>query len=107
MTAHPSDAFAWNGPVGSPLGRGMWAPKTVDFPKRARYRVFKRHGGWVIRDNTNGLEAYAGDTWADAMRHVAARYDRLRRAQDYMNHFHPDQPDADEVIYAPGGWANG
>lgn len=72
-----------------------------------RYRVFKRRDGWVIRDNTNGVIAWAGGNWTSAMTTLAARYDRLRRAQDYVHHFHPDQVDADEVIYAPGGWANG
>lgn len=62
-----------------------------------RYRVtWTQYGAWYVEDRVSGLTTYAGDTWADAMRHVAARYDRLRRAQDYMHHFHPDQIDADE-----------
>lgn len=84
------------------------AGRMVEIPKRARYRVHREaRGNWQIEDRITGIKTYAGETWADAIEGVRARYDRLRRAQDYMHHFHPDQVDADEVIYAPGGWANG
>lgn len=86
----------------------MWAPILPEPRRRARYRVtWTQYGAWYVEDRVSGLTTYGGETWADAINHVRARYDRLRRAQDYMHHFHPDQVDADEVIYAPGGWANG
>ena len=95
-------------------GHRMWAPILPEPRRRARYRVHTElpwalglGDGWWITDRETGLTTYGGDAWADAINQVRARYDRLRRAQDYMTHFHPDQIDADEIIYTPGGWANG
>lgn len=72
----------------------------------ARYRVHKRRYAdiWYVTDRVSGITTNAGATWAGAIRNVAGRYARLAQARAYAN---PDQPDADEVIYAPGGWANG
>lgn len=76
---------------------------------RARYRVYKNawFGWWCIEDRETDMRTVGGHTWQDAINQVRARYDRLQRAHDYMTHFHPDQIDADEIIYSPGNWANG
>ena len=94
MTPHPSEMHS--------------AGRMVDYPRPPRYRVRRvARGNWQIEDRITGIKTYAGERWADAIEGVRARYDRLQRAHDYMTHFHPDQIDADEVVYAPGGWANG
>lgn len=72
----------------------------------ARYRVHKRRYAdiWYVTDRVSGITTNAGATWAGAIRNVAGRYARLARAAEYAGREYPDR---DEIIYSPGGWANG